>query len=382
MSEQTHIHNRRGDFRLQLLTTVSVLALANFTSIPGARADDATDRPIVWVELGGQFERLNSPEAVLAPHFFGQEPSGDLALMSLAQQPPKFSIGGEGKLSFTPDDTNWVFSAAVQYGRANSARHLHHETPGLPAENFTFGGSPFIHYTPAVRVFGDAQTTSEETHFIADFRAGKDVGLGMFGRGSTSVISAGVRFAQFTSKADVTLHARPRDHVITKYSPPPYKHMLYSIARHTYTATLHARRNTHAIGPSLSWDASVPVAGSNNGMAVAFDWGANVAVLFGRQRLKGQHQTSGRYIKGIASGGSPVSSYAPGDHPINRARTVTVPNVGGFAGLSFRYADAKLDMGYRADFFFNAIDGGIDTRKSETIGFYGPFASISVGIGG
>jgi hypothetical protein len=29
-----------------------------------------------------------------------------------------------------------------------------------------------------------------------------------------------------------------------------------------------------------------------------------------------------------------------------------------------------------------AIDGGIDTRKSETLGFYGQFASVSVGIGG
>ena len=58
-----------------------------------------------------------------------------------------------------------------------------------------------------------------------------------------------------------------------------------------------------------------------------------------------------------------------------------MPNVGGFAGLSFRYADAKFSLGYRADFFFGAIDGGIDTRKSENRGFNGPFASISVGVG-
>ena len=59
---------------------------------------------------------------------------------------------------------------------------------------------------------------------------------------------------------------------------------------------------------------------------------------------------------------------------------VIVPNVGGFAGLSFRYADAKVSFGYRADFFFGAIDGGIDARKSETLGFYGPFATISIGL--
>ena len=378
MSELKNANNRRGDFRLQLLTTASVLTLASFVSGTGARADDDADHPIVWVELGGQFERLNSPEAILAPPFFDHASSVDQATMTDAQQQPSFSIGGNGKISFAPEGTNWVFSAAVSYGRSNSAKHLHHETPGLPQEYFTVGGNPFLHYSPAVRVFGDAQTTSQETHVIADFRAGKDVGLGMFGGGS-SVFSAGVRFAQFTSKADTTLHARPRDKVTHKYSPGAYS--VSTIARHTYTATLHAERNTHAIGPSLSWDASVPVAGSDNGMAVAFNWGANAAFLFGRQRVKGRHQTTGRYIKGLASANQ-VSSYAPGPHPIDRAHTVTIPSVGGFAGLSFRYADAKLDLGYRADFFFNAVDGGIDIRKSETVGFYGPFASISVGLGG
>ena len=62
--------------------------------------------------------------------------------------------------------------------------------------------------------------------------------------------------------------------------------------------------------------------------------------------------------------------------------TVTVPNVGGFAGLSFQIQNFKVSAGYRADLFFNAMDGGIDTRKSENIGFYGPFASVSVGLGG
>lgn len=28
------------------------------------------------------------------------------------------------------------------------------------------------------------------------------------------------------------------------------------------------------------------------------------------------------------------------------------------------------------------MDGGIDTAKSENVGFYGPFASVSAGIGG
>jgi hypothetical protein len=67
---------------------------------------------------------------------------------------------------------------------------------------------------------------------------------------------------------------------------------------------------------------------------------------------------------------------------MDRSRSVIVPNVGGFAGLSYRYSNAKLSLGYRADFFFGAMDGGIDTRKTYDRNFYGPFATISVGLGG
>jgi hypothetical protein len=59
-----------------------------------------------------------------------------------------------------------------------------------------------------------------------------------------------------------------------------------------------------------------------------------------------------------------------------------VSNLGGFAGVSYRYNNAKISFGYRTDFFFGAIDGGIDKPKSENLGFSGPFANISFGLGG
>jgi hypothetical protein len=72
--------------------------------------------------------------------------------------------------------------------------------------------------------------------------------------------------------------------------------------------------------------------------------------------------------------------YQPTPVPVDRAKTVIVPNVGGFAGASWRIENFKVSAGYRADLFFHAMDGGIDTRKSENVGFYGPFATISVGL--
>ena len=59
---------------------------------------------------------------------------------------------------------------------------------------------------------------------------------------------------------------------------------------------------------------------------------------------------------------------------------VTVPNVGAFAGLTYQIQNFKISGGYRADFFFGAMDGGIDTRKTEDQKFYGPFATISIGL--
>jgi hypothetical protein len=61
---------------------------------------------------------------------------------------------------------------------------------------------------------------------------------------------------------------------------------------------------------------------------------------------------------------------------------VTIPNVGGFAGLSYRFTNAKISAGYRADFFFGAKDGGLETRNSTDVSFHGPYATISIGLGG
>ena len=64
----------------------------------------------------------------------------------------------------------------------------------------------------------------------------------------------------------------------------------------------------------------------------------------------------------------------------SRSRMVTIPNIGGFAGLSYRIQNAKVSAGYRADFFFGARDGGLDTRSTADVGFHGPYATISIGL--
>lgn len=380
MSELINQERSHTNFRRTLLSDVSMLALLGYIcAVPNALAASGEEKPTVWIELGTQLERADTEQTIFAPDFFDLASSADRGVMTDAQRPSRYSIGEEGKISFEPEGSNWVFSAAVRYGRSNSARHLHHETSGLPIEYFTLFGRQFLQYTPAAREFGDGQSTARESHLILDFQAGKDVGLGLFGSHSQSTIKAGVRFAQFVSKNDLTLHARPVNDVTAKYSPGFYN--VYVQHHRTYTAVLHAERNTHALGPSISWDASSLLAGSDNGANVSLDWGVNAAVLFGRQRAMTHHKTNGVYRTGQTAG-YVISSYAYDGPNRARSRTVTIPNVGGFAGVSVRFPNAKVSLGYRADFFFNAVDNGIDTSKSQSIGYYGPFASISIGLGG
>jgi len=103
--------------------------------------------------------------------------------------------------------------------------------------------------------------------------------------------------------------------------------------------------------------------------------------LFGRQKMRAHHETSAHY-KNYRHSSGPLPIVYKTPHGAARSRFILVPNLGGFAGASLRFPNAKVSLGYRADLFFGAMDGGIDMRKMENVGFYGPFASISVGLGG
>ena len=64
-----------------------------------------------------------------------------------------------------------------------------------------------------------------------------------------------------------------------------------------------------------------------------------------------------------------------------RAKSVVIPNVGAFAGFSYRLPAAKVSIGSRAAMSFNGVDGGLSTANRIDHAFYGPFATISFGLG-
>ncbi len=380
MSELINKQNHRN-VRWQLLTTVSALSL---TLAVSAHAE-SSDKPTLWIELGGQLERLNGLPDPYLPPFATQSPTPDPFTPispADAQKPSIYSYGIEGSASFRPRGTDWSFTAAIRYGRSNNNKHVHQQTQitsRYPQNNPFCGTSCAPYKTVKAPQFADFKAKNSESHTILDFQVGRDVGLGLI----SSTANFGIRMADFTSKSNITILARPHLGFFEVYQFGKYVKQPY----HTdYQAVADSENSFRGVGPSLSWTGNVPVAGDEDG-ALTFDWGVNGSVLFGRQKARGSHEEIARYYTGFKTGaGTPPPGVFPVyDHPAqphNRSRSVVVPNIGGLAGISFRYPGAKISFGYRADMFFGAMDMGVDQRDTKDRNFYGPFATISIGLGG
>jgi len=383
MSELMTTSNRRA-IRWQLLSTASAMALlaSVYTTGEVSAADNDPDRPTFWIELGGELQHVEGQGDNFPVGFLSTYPDSPVLQKVTplqAQNPPPFNFGEDGKITFQPEDSDWVFSAAVRYGHSSTFKHVDHQTGRVSSVPFKYGTGVSI---TTVEKFSNTQEHRNESYAILDFAAGKDFGLGLFGKNGSSILSLGVRFAQFSSNATFDVRARPDLRTKPKYYGTYKIPGNPNVYFHTYHATGRAARSFHGIGPSLSWTGSSPFAGNPQHGEMMVDWGANAALLFGKQRARVQHQESGHYeSRGNTNAPySVVYDHLPTGH--DTIRSVIVPNVGGFAGLSYRIENFKVSAGYRTDFFFGAIDGGIDERKSENVGFYGPFATISVGLGG
>lgn len=377
MSELKNNRDTYTTFHKHLLASASALALTLYVTSTSLAAE-AADRPTVWIELGGQMEMVQGTTSPFVAPFMALSPAPAVyngVPFIDSQKPAHFGFGAEGKLSFQPEGSDWVFSAGVRYGRSNAKRHTHHQSKAPQITfSFTYYGNTY-QYTkyPSSQVMADAQTAYSEQHFVVDFSAGRDVGIGMFGRSGLSVISGGVRFASFVAHSTARMTARPEiGEQYQTFNGIRFPHFTY----HQYTMAASADRSFRGIGPSLSWASSAVLLGNGDTSELSFDWGVNAALLFGKQKAKTAHTTEARNRLNYAS--FPVTGYDP--HHDTRSRSVAVPNLGAFAGLSVKYPNAKVSLSYRADFFFGAMDTGIDTRSTKDVGFHGPFATVSIGL--
>lgn len=392
MSELITKASNAKHFRWNLLVTTSAIVL--YAGVGFAKAEES-DRPTVWIELGGQLSRLEDSQKAFAPVF--PNSSSRPAMFSSPvpfEHMPRYSIDENGKLIFQPKGSDWTFSAAVRYGRSISKKHSHQQTyPKSFVTHFTYSSGRYgqtIHFPALANKFADTNVKNSETHAVVDFMAGRDVGLGIFGgKDGSSVLSFGVRYAQFVSKSNISFKSDPDWHRLYKYltAPPSFNptriKWVSAEPYHSNAASLYAVRSFHGVGPSLSWSGSAPMLG-NKDAEVTLDLGVNAAILFGRQKAQTHHQTTGRFSIGTNynHANRPITYQAPATPDHTRSRSIAIPNIGAFAGTTYRIANFKVSAGYRADFFIGAMDNGVGNRETQTIGFYGPFANISVGLGG
>ena len=372
-------------YRHRLLVTVSATALLGLAYGTAAKAGTDADRPLVWIELDGNLDRVSSPQEPYLPPFDAVGVQHGLLSVGRLQTPPRYSVGEGASISFQPEDSDWIFSASLKYGRSNSNKHRHQEAPPYFNSNYNqhiSGPNGYVAQT------ADYSVKSGEKHAVVDFEAGKDVGLGFWGDNVSSQIALGIRFAQFTSSTKLNLRADPYPHRgDLKYFYPFHQSLLLNQYYQFYKARPLLERDFRGVGPSLSWKGSVPIAGSGGENAeLTFDWGANAGVLFGRQRVKLQHHTTAdreayRILAPLTGNPKYTNDHYTNSARMARSHSVTVPNIGGLIGMSLKFPNAKVSIGYRGDFFLNAIDGGVDTAKKENRGFYGPYASISIGVG-
>jgi hypothetical protein len=376
MSELTTEQTSARTLRRHWLATASTLILAA-SVLPVGEAFAAgldEDNPTIWIELGGQLERVAGGQDRFMPPFVSDVIAAGFESPAVAQTPPRYSFGGEAKVSLLPKGSDWVVSLGLRYGRSNGKKHTHEQTS--VETSFQLLGNEF---PLTEQLASDSKTQENESHSILDFQAGKDVGFGVFGRGSTLVVSGGVRFAEFTSKSKDNLIARPDYGFVPKlvFGLP-----ILTATRYDFHGIAENERSFRGIGPSLAWDSSTPIVDGDDG-GFSFDWGVNAAVLFGRQKSVGHHQTTAyHYTQKYGASRQPryVLAYQPNSADHARSRSVIVPNIGGFAGISLRWPNAKVSLGYRGDFFFGAMDGGVDTRVTKDRAFYGPFATVSIGL--
>ena len=160
MSELIQHNDNRATIRWKLLTGVSALALTAYVSSANfAKAEDA-DRPIVWIDLGGQMEQMQGVTGSFTAPFMSVTPTpapyrGNI----FDQSAPRFSFGEDGKISFQPEDSDWIFSAGIRYGRSHSNRHAHHQTK-QPNAQFTFY---FAYYHTNVHLSSPSRPTLSPT---------------------------------------------------------------------------------------------------------------------------------------------------------------------------------------------------------------------------
>ena len=324
-----------------------------------------------WVEFGGGVSRLDGDAEIYNPW------APEVLAASPAVQDEDLDWGDVRNVKLTYVQDSWRVSAAHRWGRTNGAFRgaAYEDIPGWISN----AGQYVQRDNHAITDVRDA-----EEYSVTEFMVDKEVGLGAWGDGAKSVLSAGLRYATFESTSHVGMGGVAdafNDPIIGKYDGVQHWNLF-----ETY---LDSTRKFEGAGPALSWESSLRLAGAENGGHVDLDWQVGGAVLFGKQATETLEDRFGRYYNRVGNGGvfggsaTRITLYDD-ITPIRRFRSedVTVPNLSLELGLSYTIDRVKVSTGYSWDRFFDAIDGGFDEAKSYDRTIQGPYLKLSFGFGG
>ena len=107
MSELINTHDNHATMRWKLLTGVSALALAAYVSSTNVAKSEESGQPTLLLELGAQTELLKGTASPFIAPFMTVTPTPSPFVHDSPidnQRPSRFAFGGDGKISFRPED--------------------------------------------------------------------------------------------------------------------------------------------------------------------------------------------------------------------------------------------------------------------------------------
>jgi hypothetical protein len=325
--------------------------------------------------------RYDAPYETIRP---GQFNTFSAAIDPAVAQHRDLDRGDQRDIRFTykPVGGRYSLRGEYRYGDANNGLTRVHATEVAGPERCSFdpeGPFAFFCYPTAGKYttgqnWSDSSGHDHEEHTLASFEVGMDVGLGSLG---ASTISAGLRYGQFKSRADVFLDGVPNMQL------PDGWYLEHPTLYDRYRSTIENEREFKGAGPMLTWDAARQLAGDDAIGHVALDWSVSGGVLFGKQKtvqteLNGELHFSEFYRKATDA----VRNLDYESKVTPRSKSTTVPFVNLNLGLSYEIQRVKIGAGYRWERYFNVLDAGYAEHKAYDRTIDGPYLKLSVGFGG
>ncbi len=281
----------------------------------------------VWAE-GGAVWSGGDP-------MFGGSSTGVLSGLPMAfSLTPKVGWAVDTGFDYRFADSLWHVGADVQYGQSRVSN-----SAGSSFGLSTMGGA-------SIALSEAATGTDNETHWLADFTVGRDLGVGR----DAMEIKGGIRFAQLTADTGVastlteTLHGLTS--VKTTGGGTP------STVSLTETSNNTLKSSFFGAGPVIGAQGAAPIWGP-----VEFDYRADGAVLIGEQRLVQTTTSAFSFSPSniVLSGAGLLLPSSTGPTVLSN-KTVAIFNGDIEAGLAYWVnPHLKLTASYRLDAFFGAL---------------------------